>query len=381
MGEPQPKLLPLSEQLHFEHVMTLNRLTGTDWDQARDKRATLQQSLLSLGSYPTFADAMEDIGSRTVIPIIAGGVASRWEKSFATEEAAAVLDDKRYEVTKGKPRGFTRVPNVLPRTIWPEETIPVFGYTLWQTRDIPGARRFVIHPEDATTEDLTEMQRTAQMLGLDVAFRPQRKRANNPKPSGHADALAQHVDLLEGSDFVLPQFVSDASSPATIKDTLLTLAVLNYSGFDVDVVVPTVKMDSPKYSVFIDANGLIRKMGHAKLLGERSLRGTDTALSIAGSQIGIYPFTTEALWEELEATYATYLNERSYVFLPGHENGVNEFAIDDAILSLAAKGRVRQLAVANDYEILHSAKTVPELPHYVQMMTRVLVENGIDPQI
>lgn len=362
---------------HTQALLAVDRLTRIDWNLVRENRETFRHTLLKLGGYLSFDQALKDIGSRTVIPIIAGGVATRWEKSFESDNAKAVLKNPEYIIIRGRPRGLTRVPNKLPRDIWADDTIPVFGYTLWETKDIPGAKRVVIHPEEATKQDLIEMEQTAETLGLQIQLRPQVRRTNNLKPSGHGDAIVQNIDILDGTDFVLPQFVSDASSPTTIKDALLTLAVLSKCGLPIDVVVPTVSMEQPKYSVFIDKNGLIRKMGHAKLLGEESLGGINTTLTISGSQIGIYPFTTRAMREELENKYATYLNERSYVFLPGHANGVNEFAIDDAVLSLAAKGRVRQLAIANESEIASSAKTVDTLPRYVQMMEAAIQDSEI----
>lgn len=361
-------------------LAVVDHLTTTGWEQLRGQREQFRNALLHLGGYTSLTQAMDDIGGRTVIPIIAGGVATRWEKSFDTDGAQAVLDDPSYTVTRGRPRGLTLVPNVLPHDIWPHSKIPVFGYTLWQTRAISGAKRVVIHPEDAEEQDLEEMKFTAETLGLSIDLRPQRRREPHPKPLGHGDALVQIMDDLEGSDFVLPQFVSDASSPATIQDTLLALAVTSRVGLPVNVVVPTVTMDQPKYSVFIDENGLIRDMGHAKLLGEASNKGSNTTLSIAGSQIGIYPVATPALLEELEATYEGYRREGSYLFIArNRENGVNEYAIDNAILHFAQRGTVRQLAFANYSEIASSAKTVDALPKYVEMITEAIVDSGLTP--
>jgi hypothetical protein len=364
-----------------DKILAVNRLLTSDWEQAREQKDTLRQNMLELGGYSSMEEAMTDIGQRTAIVFIAGGVATRWDKSFDTPEAQTVLEDPQYEARRGKARGLAQVPNRLPQNVIGGDTIPVLAYSLWTSMNIPGAKRYLIHSEDTDIQELIEMRHTAEELGLAIQLKSQRKRNNNPKPSGHADALVQNIDILNDVDFILPQFVSDATSPATITDSLLTLAVLNTCGMDVRAVVPTVKMAQPKYSVFIDQNGLVRKMGHAKLLGEESLSGTDSELFIAGSQVGIYPFDATQLQKELKATHERYNQEGSYLFLPGHEAaGVNEYAIDDAVISFAVLGRVRQLAVANEIEILHSAKTVPELPQFIKMIEMVLWENGIEPR-
>ena len=364
----------LAEQYDIPNASFLEKIASVDAKCARSHREYIRDVALEIGGYGSMKDALADLGPRTAIAHIAGGVATRWDKSFGQ---ANEYDQDGCSAVRGVPRGLARVPNLLAHEGIEGEQIPVFAYSLWATKEISGARRYIIYPQNASNEDIGDMAYWTEKMGLQAEFRPQFLRGVNLKPSGHADAIVQHADIVGSSvEYFIPQFVSDASSPSTIADTLVVLHAMRKIGISVDMLAPTTPVEG-KYPFFINKSGLPVKVGHAKLLGEDSL--SSEALQPAESSVGLYLFNAKAFREKMNDINAKYLMESSYAFLSGHIlHGpkdmiiTNEFAIDDINNALMEEQRVRLLAIAYPREILHSAKAVTDLGSFTQMMQEII---------
>lgn len=364
------------EVFNTKHASFLNDITSLKNNYARLLRTDIRDAAVVVGGYNSTADALSNIGQKTAIAHIAGGAATRWDKSFGD---SSEYYNQGCLALRGEPRGFARVPNLLRHEGVQGESVPVFLYSLWATRHIPTSQRYIIHPENASDEELYLMDSCVKKLGLQAHFRPQKLRGTNPKPSGHADAIAQHPDILgDDIEYFVPQFVSDASSPSTITDTLLVLHAAKKAEIPIDMLAPTAQTEG-KYPFFVNTEGLPVKIGHAKLLGDLSLISED--LTPAESSVGLYLFSADAFREKMNESHTTYLDsgENSYAFLPGHRisNGrsislTNEFAVDDIVTLLMAESRARLLAIAQPREILHSAKTVTELVPFTEMMKEII---------
>ena len=348
----------------------LDGLLTIDWHTAREHQDELRALALSLAGYESLHDALNDIGPRTSIIFIAAGAGTRWDASF--QDRNQIYEPGKYDITRGRSRAMARVPNVLPDSIFSEDTIPVIGYSLWASRHIPGAKRCVISRE----EDHEEIQDLAIRLGISVECRQQETKRN--KLGGHGDAVAQSLDVFTNSDYTLTQFCGDTSSPKTIHDTLLALEAMKKVGLDVDVLMATTPDVAASSPLAIDSSGLVRRFNQLKLFGKDIIKD-DPNLYLSGCNASIYAFDSQQLGKMIRQVSSIYNEVGSYAFLPFHPDDSDEFAIDDIILTAAEQGRVRQICIASPEETT-TTKDLFALPNMIDKMHEVVRQNGLEPK-
>jgi hypothetical protein len=347
----------------------LDDLLTTDWHSAREYREELRFLALNLAGYETMDNALEDIGPRTSIVFIAAGAGTRWDTSFQDQDQ--IYEPGSYDISRGRSRAMARVPNVLPREVYPEDTIPVIGYNLWASRHIPGAKRCVISRE----EDAEEIQHLAAQLGISVECRQQQEKRD--KVRGHGDAVAQNLDIITDSEYTLTQFCGDTSSPKTIHDTLLALEAMKKTGIKASVLMATTPELTASSQLAIDPSGLVRRFNQLKLFGKDIIKD-DPNLRLSGCNASIYAFDSSHLIDVIEQIASVHNEVGTYTFLPHHSEDGDEFAIDDIILAVAEQGKVRQLCVASPEETT-TTKDLLALPNMINMMREVVRQNDLEP--
>lgn len=362
---------------HFEMVdeewlmakERLNELVSTEWHAVREYREEFRFLALHLAGYESMDDALQDIGGRTSIVFVAAGAGTRWDASF--QEREQIYEPGSYKISRGRSRAMAHVPNVLPRNVFAEDTIPVIGYNLWASRYIPGAKRCVISRE----EDHEEIQELAMRLGISVECRQQQPKRD--KVRGHGDAIGQNLDIIAASEYTLTQFCGDTSSPQTIHDTLLAFEAMKKTGIETSVLMATAPDLTASSQLAIDSAGLVRRFNQLKLFGKDIIKDSPD-LSLSGCNASIYVFDSNHLADTIEKITAAYDNAGTYAFLPYHPKTSDEFAIDDIILAIAEQGGVRQLCVATPEETT-TTKDLLALPNMVNTMREVVRRNELDP--
>lgn len=346
----------------MDQIARVHELLTTDWKSARANREWLTQTLLDLAGFKTMAEFLQAVAPDTTVVTIVGGAATRWDKSFDDPVGASIASN--YGIQRGKSRFLAPVPNLLPKSISQSELIPILTYNLYGIRDTlldekgqQLAKHVLIYSKD---EEVPDIRAITDAMGISqTMLRKQVVHPGKSKPSGHADALAQHIDEITTTRFVLTQFGCDVSSPITIILSLLCLYVEEKLGESVGLILPTAGMDTPKYPVFIDNYGLPRQFGHEKLLGSDSLHLDSQTLVPGGSNIGVRAYTSTSLREALDNLEETFGQS-------------DEFALDHVDQYLANKGIVRQLCIALPEEISHAAKTLTEIPLFLENEKMIL---------
>jgi hypothetical protein len=347
---------------------TLDYLTTINWSLAQENQDLLRTAALDLLDKSTLDEALADIGPRTSIIFVAAGAGTRWDQSF--EDKNIIYGHAEYDIARGRSRAMARVPNVLPREIFPEDTIPAIGYNLWASGGIPGAKRYVISKE----EDQNEIEELAKKLGINVECRLQAPVRG--KVRGHGDALEQNLDSIIESDYTLVQFCGDASSPRTIHDTLLAIDALSKSASTTKVLMATTPEKAESQPLAIDSAGLVRRWNQFKLF-EQDIVRYSSELEPSGVNVSIYAFDSRRLAEDVATISSYHSRLNTYSFLPFHPETSDEFAIDDAILMAAQRGEVRQLCIASAEEAT-TTKDLSGLPRLVKAMEGILRQNGYE---
>lgn len=339
----------------------ITQMLTTDWKHAREKRGHLTDVMLHTAGFGSMEEFLAEVGPRTTVVTIVGGAASRWDKSFDEPDGAAIA--KEYGIKRGKSRFLATVPNIFPDRM-DDRLIPILTYNLFGVKKLlvgqsgqPLANHVLIYSKD---EEVDAIKTITDKAGISqTIFCKQEVRPGKLKPSGHADALLQHLDVMTSSEFVLTHFGCDVTNPETIALSLLCHYTLHKMGEAIDVVLPTADMNVPKYPVFVDPAGIPRQFGHEKLLGKDSLHADSVVLSPGGSNIGLRIYRGEALRNALLALQELYSTRE-------------EFALDNVDQYFASLGTIRQFCIGLPEEISHAAKTLTEIPGFLANEKKIL---------
>jgi hypothetical protein len=197
------------------------------------------------------------------------------------------------------------------------------------------------------------------------------------KPGGHGDAAWQCRSLWEGADYLLANFGGDASSRLTALSSLLVLDALNARADPrsargaVDLLVPAAPIAGPAYPISLDAEGLPRSFGHAKLSGKAAGSGSGY------TNVGLRAYRAPALLEKALSFRERFWEEGAGYAIPGNDPAGREFALDNADAELAAEGRARMLAAARPEE-LAPAKSLSDVPAFERAVEAVVAGDSAE---
>jgi hypothetical protein len=324
---------------------------------------------------PAFASVSEysaDLAQRTVCLTLLAGAGSRWVKSLA----AAGLRAGRASGDGGsfdpaRPRGLFPVRDFLRGG----DCVPIATYAL---AAVAGLGRHLIVVRGWEAEIDAEVLAPLGILpARGVGWRAGERvfatqDAPFGKPLGHGDAALQTSALWRGADYVVANFGGDANSRRTILSSLLALDALRATGARVDMIMPAAPLDSPAYPIGIDAEGLPRSFGHAKLHGGAA----SPAPSAPGwTNVGVRVYSSAALLEKADSFRNRYWVEGEGYAIPGNDPAGREFALDNVDAELAAEGRARVLAAARPEE-LTPAKSVDDIPAFERAIESVVKEDA-----
>jgi hypothetical protein len=347
---------------------------------------------------PLFPDArayLADLSRRTVCLTLLAGSGSRWVKSLAA--AAALPEAERpawYDPAfdTERPRGLYRVRDFLGLAPRASEgaggaRIPVASYSL---EAVKGFGRHLIVVRGWEDEIDAEV---LFPLGIGRAMRDFfTQDAPFGKPLGHGDAAWQCRGSWKGADYVVTNFGGDANSRLTIGTGLLVLDALNYAagvspkdmrGF-ADLLIPAAPVGYASYPIGIDAEGLPRSFGHAKLEGvadgHAKPEGSAGTARETGSltNVGLRVYRAPALLGAVEGFRSRFWVDGEGYAIPGNDPAGHEFALDNVDKAFAEAGRARLLAAARSRE-LTPAKSLDDIPAFEAAMAEVVAEDGEFP--
>jgi hypothetical protein len=305
-------------------------------------------------AFASVAEYAGDLARRTVCLTLLAGSGSRWVKSLAAAEA------------RGEGRGFDPA---KPRGLYPVRdfiaggrSVPIAAYAL---AAVDGLGRHLIVVRGWEDEIDAEV---LSPLGIAPDARDFfTQAAPYGKPLGHGDAAWQCRELFRRADYVVANFGGDANSRRTILASLLALDALRAAGKDVSLLMPAAPLDSPAYPIGLDAEGLPRSFGHAKLQGRAQAEGPGF------TNVGVRVYSGPALLAKVESFRDRYWIEGSGYAIPGNDPEGREFALDNVDAELAAEGRARILAIARPEE-LTPAKCVEDIPAFERAARSVISE-------
>jgi hypothetical protein len=354
-------------------VPTLEYLSGRGHAEAAAWRGRIAALALAERAAREGRDAprsveayLADLSRRTVCLTFLAGAGTRWRKSVAAAaegapgrgagagSAARRLDPER-------PRGLYPVRDFL-RPGGGE--LPIAAYAIAATG---GLGRRVIIARGWEREIDEEILAPLGVGPSDREFFEQA--APGGSPLGHGDAAWQCRSLWSGADYVVANFGGDASSRVTALSALLTLDALASAGVRADFLLPAARFDSPAYPIELDADGLPRGFGHAKLRGRAEASGPGYA------NVGLRLYRAGALLEKVECIRSKYWKEGEGYSIPGNDPAGREFALDNADALLAAEGRARVLAAAMPEE-LTPVKSIDDVPAFEAAVERVVASDA-----
>jgi hypothetical protein len=322
-------------------------------------------------AFASVAEYAAGVARRTICLTLLAGSGSRWIKSLAA--AASRVAAFGSEASGGEAPRFDPE---RPRGLYPVRDflrgggrIPIAAYSL---AAVDGLGRHLVVVRGWEAEIDAEI---LAPLGIDPGERDFfTQAAPFGKPLGHGDAAWQCRGFFRGADYVVANFGGDANSRRTILSSLLTLDALRSSGRDVGLVLPAAPLESPAYPIGLDAEGLPRSFGHAKLQG-RGEEGLPGAAGPGYTNVGVRVYSAPALLEKLDRFRLRYWAEGKGYAIPGNDPEGREFALDNVDAELAAEGRARMLAIARPEE-LTPAKSVDDIPAFERAIESVLAEDA-----
>jgi hypothetical protein len=387
----------------------LVRLTGEGCAEALGRRAGIALAALEAANaaeaagaqggpaasrprYATLTDYAADVARRTVCLTLLAGSGSRWVKSLAA--AAALPPAARpawYDVSFDPelPRGLYRVRDFLGpagrlgpshggrasdgrRWTGDDGRIAVAAYSLAAVRGL-GRHVIVVRGHEEAIDGAV-----LAPLGIDAAQRAFfTQDAPFGKPLGHGDAAWQCRGLWKDADYVVTNFGGDANSRATILSALLVLDALSRApgGPACDLLIPAARIASPAYPIGLDAGGLPRTFGHAKLHGAADGGAAAGGAAEAFTNVGLRIYRAPALLAEVESARARFWVEGEGWTVPGNDPAGHEFALDNVDAALASRGRARILAISRPEE-LAPAKSLEDIPAFERAVEKVVAEDA-----
>ncbi len=347
----------------------LARLAGPGHAGAAAARAGIARLALEArneagsGAFASVGDYLAELSGRTVCLTLLAGSGTRWVKSLAAGRERG--DPAALGFDPAAPRGLFPVRDFLGVSRRPDGLVAIAAYALAALRGL-GGRILVVRgwEEEIDREVLAP-------LGIAAGERSYvTQAAPFGKPLGHGDAAWQCRGLLAGADYVVVNFGGDASSALTASSSLLALDALNASGARTDLLMPAAFLPAPAYPIGLDAAGLPRSFGHAKLSGAAVTGGPGYA------NVGVRLYRAPALLELLESMHSRYWVEGQGYAVPGNDPAGREFALDNVDAELAAAGRARILALARSDE-LTPAKSLDEVPAFEAAVERVVAGDRV----
>jgi hypothetical protein len=344
----------------------LDHLTGRGYGEAYSSRVALADMALAERSaadraagrraFSSVAEYAAGLSRRTVCLTLLAGSGSRWVKSLAAAEARG--EGKAFD--PARPRGLYPVRDFIVG----RRRIPVAAYAV---AAVDGLGRHLIVVRGWEKEIDAEI---LAPLGIGPGERDFfTQEAPFGKPLGHGDAAWQCRGFFGGADYVVANFGGDANSRRTILASLLALDALRAEGRAVDLMMPAAPLDSPAYPISLDAEGLPRSFGHAKLQGKPQSPGRGY------TNVGVRVYSAPALVEKVDYFRKRYWVEGTGYAIPGNDPEGREFALDNVDAELAAEGRARMLAVARPSE-LTPAKSVEDIPAFERAIEDVVAEDA-----
>ena len=192
------------------------------------------------------------------------------------------------------------------------------------------------------------------------------------KPLGHGDAVYQCRGLWAQADYVLTNFGGDASSRLTAIESLLVLDALNAAARPargrVDLLMPAAPIVGAAYPIVLDADGLPRSLGHAKLQAREVGKGSGL------TNVGVRAYRAPALLEKVLSFRERFWEEGRGYSIPGNDPDGREFALDNVDAELSTESRARLLAAARPEE-LTPAKSFDDLPAFERAIETVVAED------
>jgi hypothetical protein len=364
---------------------TLAYLAGPGHAAAAARRAEIAAMALAernRAAGPRLASVAEyaaELSRRTVCLTLLAGSGSRWVKSLAAARAAARAAGE----TSGaallfdpeRPRGLYPVRDFLRGGA----SLPIAAYALAAVKGL-GRHLIVVRGWEAEID--AELLAPLGIGPGDRDFFTQE--AAFGKPLGHGDAVWQCRELWRGAEYVVTNFGGDANSRRTILSSLLALDALRSQSVRVDLLIPAAPLPTPAYPIRIDAEGLPRAFGHAKLQGRAGQpagpaeAGAAQAQEPAGgyTNIGVRIYSAPALFEKVEDFRRRFWVEGRGYAIPGNDPEGWEFALDNVDAELAAEGRARMLAIGRPEE-LTPAKSFEDIPAFERAMRSVVEEGAV----
>ncbi|HOX48952.1 MAG TPA: hypothetical protein PLG14_07155 [Spirochaetales bacterium] len=353
-------------------------------------------ALAARGRGPSGAPGLEawraELAGKTATLTLLAGAGTRWVKSLASvrartsgAEPAALSPAEREALAfdPEKPRGLFPVRDLLGagRAFVPgaEPRVPMAAYALAAVKGL-GSHLVVVRGHEAEIES-----EILSPLGFEPgSCRFFTQEAPFGKPLGHGDAAWQCRALWKGQEYVVANFGGDANSRLTILSALLALDALASRGEEVDLLVPAALVKAPGYPVLLDAEGLPRAFGHAKLQGAGAASGRRGEASWtpappradgrAYTNVGLRVYRAAALLEAVERFRRDHWEEGKGYAIPGNDPEGREFALDNVDAAIAASGRARLFPVARPEE-LRPAKAFEDLPAFEAAVAVVAAED------
>jgi hypothetical protein len=357
-------------------------LTSTGHAEALTRRNEIAQLALAernasaraLGGreFASVAEYAADVATRTVCLTLLAGSGSRWTKSLA--EARALPEGERPSwfdpgYDPELPRGLYPVHDFLgvagPRR---DGRIAIAAYSLAAVRGL-GRHLVVVRGHEGAID--AEVLSPLGIMGGDRSFFTQA--APFGRPLGHGDAAWQCRGLYAGARYVVTNFGGDANSRRTILSSLLALDALKEMGAAVDLLIPAARIASAAYPIGLDAAGLPRSFGHAKLQGAAA-----PGLMADGSgytNVGVRVYSAKALGEMVGAFRSRWWVDGTGYAIPGNDPEGHEFALDNVDAQLAREGRARILAASLPEE-LTPAKSLADVPAFERAVEKVVALDG-----
>jgi hypothetical protein len=123
-------------------------------------------------------------------------------------------------------------------------------------------------------------------------------------------------------------------------------------------------MDNPKYGIELDEAGVPLKFFHAKLFGVKQ------GISKGPGNVGVWVYRTQGLLDVVNQVHQDHFDPAHGYSGLGNESA--EFSLDNICPILAHSGRMRILSVADIMEIIRDAKTVGDIPQFMEALAQVL---------
>ena len=376
--------------LEAEPVAELLRLTGPDYAEAGAARQRLARLALEahnsvarasgLSAFSSVEEYAGAIARRTVCLSLLAGSGSRWVRSLSAARERGEAADSGASAADLH-RAVLAFDPAMPRGLFPvidrlgtggqsrEGRVAIAAYALAAVKGL-GRHLLVVRGWEREIDE-----RGLAPIGIGQLERDFfTQTAPFGKPLGHGDAAWQCRALWKDADYVVTNFGGDANSRRTVLSSLLVLDALNAiaagkGSETVDLLVPAAPVERPAYPIELDAAGLPRSFGQAKLQGRKleAPRGY--------TNVGIRVYRAPALLEKVLSMRSRFWREGEGYAIPGNDPEGHEFALDNVDAVLAAEGRARILAAARPEE-LTPAKSVDDVPAFELAIASVVAEDA-----